>query len=209
VSKRIVSVQGLVDLLVSAEGGPITSDRIAELLGEVEIEEGSLRPWIRYADDHYTRNLLHRDRWFDIMTLCWKPGQGTPVHTHNGQLGWAKVLRGQIECTEYTWRGCDRPENQNVAGLDCLAGGNQVKLDAHPAAIAVPGGPVNRVTKQVTIHSLGNPAGQSESSVSLHVYSLPFDSCVSFDLARGRCSRRELRFDSAREGYAVALRDPA
>ncbi|MCG3134025.1 MAG: hypothetical protein HMLKMBBP_01295 [Planctomycetes bacterium] len=203
---RTVSVEGVVDLLRGAEGAPITSDRIADLLSEVEIDEGSLRPFVRFADDHYTRNLIHRDRWFDIMTLCWAPGQGTPVHTHNGQLGWAKVLRGAIECVEYAWKGCDRPENQNVAGLDCLAGGNQVKLDARPKLVCTPGGAVNRVTRQVTIHSLGNPAGSAERAVSLHVYSLPFDSCVSFDLARGSCFRRDLRFDSAREGYDVPLR---
>lgn len=201
-----MTVAGLVDLLRAAEGAPITSDRIAELLGEVEIDSGSLRPYVRFADDHYARNLIHRDRWFDVMTLCWRPGQGTPVHTHNGQLGWATVLRGALECVEYAWRGCDRPENQNVAGLDCLAGGNQVKLDPRAPLVCTPGGAVNRVTRQVTIHSLGVPAACTEETVSLHVYSLPFDSCVSFDLARGTCFRRDLRFDTAPEGYDVALR---
>lgn len=205
-SPRTVSIEGLVDLLRGAEGAAITSDRIADLLADVEVAEGALRPFVRYADDHYTRNLIHRDRWFDVMTLCWKPGQGTPVHTHNGQLGWAKVLRGALDCVEYGWRGCDRPENQDVAGLDCLAGGMQVKLDAKPAVTCVPGGGVNRVTKKITIHSLAVPQGCNEPTVSLHVYSLPFDSCVSFDMARGQCFRRDLRFDSARDGYQVPLR---
>lgn len=198
-----------VDRLRAAEGAPITSERIADLLMDVELSEAGLRPYVGFADDHYTRHLIHRDRWFDVMALCWKPGQGTPVHTHNGQLGWAKVIRGAIECTEYAYLGCDRPENQNVVGMDCLAGGNQVKLDAHPAVVCTPGGAVNRVTRQITIHSLGNPAGQSEGAVSLHIYSLPFDSCVSFDLARGACWRRDLSFDSKPDGYDVAIRADA
>lgn len=204
-ARTVVSIDGLVDRLRAAEDGPITSDRIAEILDAIDVDEGSLRPFVRWADDHYTRNLIHRDRWFDVMTLCWNPGQGTPVHTHNGQLGWAKVLRGQIECTEYAWMGCDRPENQNVAGLDCLAGGAQVKLRANPTVVAVPGDAPSRVTRQVTIHAIGAPHG-GERSVSLHVYSLPFDSCVTFDLARGACWRRDLRFDSRRDGYDVPLR---
>jgi cysteine dioxygenase len=203
---RKLSVQQLVELLRSAEGAPITSDRIAELLGEVEVDEDSIRSFVRYSDDHYTRNLIHRDRWFDVMTLCWRPGQGTPVHTHNGQLGWAKVLRGAIECTEYAWLGCDRPENQDVAGMDCLAGGGQVKLQAHDPVVCVPGGHVNRVTRKVTIHSLGVPKDCREECVSLHIYSLPFDSCVTFDLARGTCWRRDLAFDSVREGYVAPQR---
>ena len=202
---RSVSVDGLVDLLRSAEGGPITSDRIAELMSGVEVEETSLRPFVRFADDHYTRNLIHRDKWFDVMTLCWTPGQGTPVHTHNGQLGWAKVVRGALECVEYAWLGCDRPENQNVSGIDCLAGGAQVKLEAHAPLVCTPGGAVNRVTRKVTIHSLGAPR-EGERTVSIHVYSLPFDSCVTFDMARGACYRRDLAFDSRRDGYDVPLR---
>lgn len=205
-ARRTVSVEGLVDLLRSAESAPITSDAIAEILSEVDVDEAALAPFVGFADDHYARHLIHRDRWFDVMTLCWKPGQGTPVHTHNGQLGWAKVLRGALECVEYAWLGCDRPENQDVAGMDCLAGGAQVKLEAHAPVVAVPGGAINRVTRKVTIHSLGVPVGCDEPSVSLHVYSLPFDSCVTFDVARGACWRRELRFDTARPGYDVALR---
>lgn len=203
---RPVTVQGLIELLRGAEGAPITSDRIAGLLAEVEVAESDLRPYVAYCDDHYTRHLIHRDRWFDVMTICWQPGQGTPVHTHNGQLGWAKVLRGALECVEYRWLGCDRPENQDVSGMDCLAGGHQVKLEPHAPAVLVPGGDVNRVTRKVTIHSLGVPQGCAERTVSLHVYSLPFDSCVTFDLARGQCFRRDLRFDSAPRGYEVPLR---
>jgi cysteine dioxygenase len=65
---------------------------------------------------------------------------------------------------------------------------------------------MNRVTRQVTIHSLEAPRDAGERVISLHVYSLPFDSCVVFDVARGRCERRELAFDSAPDGYSVRLR---
>jgi cysteine dioxygenase len=140
------------------------------------------------------------------MVLCWKPGQGTPIHTHNGQLGWAFTTRGALECVEYRYMGCDRPENQNVAGLDCLAGGMRVKLDRTSATLCTPGGGVSRVTRQVTIHALAVPADCKEKVISFHVYSLPFDSCVVFDVAQGRCRRRDLAFDSAPAGYSVRMR---
>jgi cysteine dioxygenase len=205
-AKRVVSVAGLVDELRKTEGAPITSDLVASVMTGVSIDEKTLRPYVRFADDHYTRNLIHRDAHFDIMVLCWKPGQGTPIHTHNGQLGWAFTTRGALDCVEYRWMGCDRPENQNVAGLDCLAGGRQVKLERTESTLCTPGGGVSRVTKQVTIHSLTVPPGSKEDVVSFHVYSLPFDSCVMFDVAQGQCRRKELSFDSAPEGYAVRMR---
>lgn len=201
-----VSVGHLVDLLRKAEGAPITSSRIADLLGSVRLDPATLKPFVRHADDHYMRHLVHRDALFDIMAICWLPGQGTPIHSHNGQLGWAFAVQGAIECTEYAWRGCDRPENQNVAGMDCLAGGMKVQLDEQRTLRCERDGELNIVDKQVTIHSLRVPDGCDEPVVSLHVYSLPFDSCVVFDVARGGCQRRELVFDSAPDGYDVRLR---
>ena len=205
-AKRVVSVSTLVDELKRTEGAPITSDRIAQVMTDVTLDEKTLRPFVRFAGDHYTRNLVHRDALFDIMVLCWKPGQGTPIHTHNGQLGWAFTTRGALECVEYRYMGCDRPQNQDVSGIDCLAGGMQVKLDRAGETLCTPGGAVNRVTKQVTIHSLTVPQDCKENVVSLHVYSLPFDSCVVFDVAQGQCRRKELAFDSAPHGYVVRMR---
>src|SRR5262245_18349955 len=155
--KRVVSVAGVVDELRKSEGAPITSERISEVLADVTLDEKTLRPFIRWADDHYTRSLVHRDKHFDVMVICWRPGQGTPIHTHNGQLGWAFTTRGALECVEYKWLGCARPENQNVSGIDCLAGGMQVKLEPTAKLLATPDGPMNRVTRQVTIHALTVP----------------------------------------------------
>ncbi len=203
---RTVSIEALVDLLRKAEGEAVTSSRIADLLTSVRLERRSVERYVRHGSDHYMRHLIHRDRLFDIMTICWLPGQGTPVHTHNGQLGWAFTVQGAIECTEYLWRGCDRPQNQNVAGLDCLAGGMRVQLDPQRTIRCEPGHGLNVVDKQVTIHSLTVPKDCDEPVVSLHVYSLPFDSCVVFDVAKGRCERKELQFDSAPDGYEVRVR---
>jgi cysteine dioxygenase len=204
--KRTVTVASLVDELRKTEGAPITSDRIASVMTDVALDEKSIRPYVRFAGDHYTRNLIHRDAHFDIMVLCWQPGQGTPIHTHNGQLGWAFTTRGELDCVEYAYRGCDRPENQNVSGIDCLAGGMQVKLDRAHSTLCTPGGDINLVTKQVTIHALTVPPDCKEPVVSFHVYSLPFDSCVVFDVAQGQCRRKELAFDSAPDGYVVRMR---
>jgi len=205
-AKKTVSIESFVDLLRSAEGAPISSPRIADLITSVRLDPTSVRRFVRHGDDHYMRHLIHRDALFDIMTICWLPGQGTPIHTHNGQLGWAFAVQGAIECTEYLWKGCDRPENQNVAGLDCLAGGMKVKLDPLRSITCTETDGLNIVDKQVTIHSLAVPPDCDEPVVSLHVYSLPFDSCVVFDVAEGRCTRKELAFDSAPDGYVVRTR---
>jgi hypothetical protein len=77
-----------------------------------------------------------------------------------------------------------------VVGID-VAGATEITLNS--AGCLRPGGPLNTVDKAQTIHRITNPG---ERAVSLHIYSLPIDSCVVFDLEAQRCWRRELGFDN-------------
>lgn len=58
--------------------------------------------------------------------------------------------------------------------------------------------PTDRITVagvQELLAGSRNPAGSRDVAVTLHVYSLPHDACLAFDLTRRRCERRELAFD--------------
>jgi hypothetical protein len=83
--------------------------------------------------------------------LCWQPGQGTPVHTHNGQLGWMVMDRGALEVQNYSWLGCNKPENQNVVGIDCLGGATEIHVKPTELSTCHPGGGVATVDKIQTI----------------------------------------------------------
>lgn len=195
---RIVSVDTLVEKLKLLESSPITTGSVLEVLADLQVEDPSIERYGRWSDERYTRHLIHRDELFEVLLLCWKPGQRTPVHTHNGQLGWATIARGTLEVVNYQWHGCDRPENQNVVGIDCLAGGQNVDVRPTGSARAVPGGPVATVTKQQSIHQILCPDDAREPSASLHIYSKPIDSLVGFDLEHRRCARRVLKYDTVR-----------
>jgi cysteine dioxygenase len=194
--KRVLTMSGFVEGLQGLEDDLITRDRVSEFLTGVEIESGSLRPYVNFSDARYTRNLAFRDELFEVMVLCWKPGQRTPVHTHNGQLGWTLVHRGHLEVVNFKWLGCNRPENQNVVGIDCLGGATDFDLQPLERIQCLPDGAVSTVDKLQTIHRMGIPDGGREASVSIHVYSRPFDSCIAFDLENKRCYRRQLHFDT-------------
>lgn len=193
---RLVPLDTLVQKLRALESSPITSGGVLELLEDCRVDDASVRRYAAWMDERYMRHLIYRDELFEVIMLCWKPGQRTPVHTHNGQLGWATVALGQLEVVNYQWHGCDRPGNQNVVGIDCLAGGSQVDVRPTVRARAAPGGPVATVTKQQSIHQILCPDDAGENSASIHIYSKPIDSCVAFDVEHGRCARRNLRYDT-------------
>lgn len=194
--KKLIGIDDFVERLRSIETGLITRDNVLDLCESVQIRDESLAPYMIWDDSFYTRNLIYRDPLFEVMTICWQPGQRTAVHTHNGQLCWMLTQRGSLRVVDYKWLGCDHPENQNVVGIDCLAGSDHIQLDAIREVDAITGGPVLTADKLQTIHQLFNDSHEKERAVSIHVYSRPIESCVAFDMEKHRCYRRELAYFS-------------
>jgi cysteine dioxygenase len=193
-SRKTVSVGGLVDTLRGFEAEPLTRDRLLGYFQETTVDRASLDPYVHFRSDLYTRNLIYRDDVIELMALCWQPGQRTVIHTHNGQMGWMSVEQGALAVVNYKWLGCNAADNQNVAGIDCLAGATELDLDRREVQECYPEGPVNTVDKVQTIHQV--VVQGREPVVSLHVYSRPIDSCVAFDVENHRCYRRQLSYYS-------------
>jgi len=203
--KRVISIGDFITSLTELERGVITRDSVLDLCDSVQISDASLSRYVMYDSSFYTRNLIYRDPLFEVMTICWEPDQRTAVHTHNGQLCWMITQRGALKVVDYKWLGCDHPENQNVVGLDCLAGSDHIELGRIREVDAFSGGPVLTADKLQTIHQLFNHGDRSERAVSIHIYSRPIDSCVAYDIENKRCYRRELSYFS-KDGEITAPR---
>jgi len=172
----------------------ITKPRIAEYMAAMPLKAEALKNYVWWRDSFYTRNLIYRDELFEVMTICWSPGQKTAIHTHNGQLGWMTVAQGEVVTHAYKHISCNASENQNVVHIDCLGGATELQLDKIGSQTCAQGTGMVTVDKLQTIHQIEN-AG-STGCISLHVYSKPFDSCVAFDLEKQRCYRRSLSYFS-------------
>jgi cysteine dioxygenase len=191
---RNIAIGDFVETLRSFETDPITRDRVLEFCQENEVDPHTLDRYVHFRRDMYTRNLIYRDDLLEVMAVCWQPGQRTVIHTHNGQLGWMAVPQGHLAVVNYKWLGCNASQNQNVAGMDCLAGATELDLQRVEIQESFPGGPVNTVDKEQTIHQV--VVQGKEPVVSVHIYSRPIDSCVAFDMQTRRCYRRVLQYYS-------------
>jgi cysteine dioxygenase len=185
-------VEGLRELEIDL----ITKTRVLEYLSETHLHSSAFEPYVHWNDCFYTRNLIYRDDLFEVLALCWRPGQKTPIHSHNGQLGWMITVQGEVRVQEYRYLRCSTPENRNVVGLDCLAGGHGVELEGLHTMTSIADGKVATVDKTHTIHQIENAETSKYGSVTLHIYSKPIDSCVAFDLRTHRCGRRSLHYYS-------------
>ncbi len=196
ISPLYTTVEDLVANLVALKRDPITSDIVSKCLDGSPVRLAALKDYIWWRDEFYTRNLIYRDELFEVMTICWKPGQKTPIHTHNGQLGWMTVPQGEVVVENYHHERCNAAENQNVVNIDCLGGATEIHLERVGSLQCNDSSGVALVSKLQSIHRIVNNEGSDEGCVSLHIYSKPFDSCITFDLERQRCFRRTLSYFS-------------
>jgi cysteine dioxygenase len=193
-----VSLDRFVHEIETMSAGLVTKQAIADLLTRYRIADRDLVPYRTWNPDRHTRNLIFRNRMIEVMLICWQPGAITPLHTHNGQLGWMVVTEGTIVVENYRQVRCNRPENQQVAGIDCIAGATEIEMELLDREVVEPWSAVNTVDKNQTIHRILNPSGQP--AVSLHIDSQPIDSCVVFDMENQTCRRRELAYDMEGDG---------
>lgn len=195
-SPAAVTAELFVDGIRRLSEGIITKQKIYDYLISYEIRRDELAGYEQWLPDRHTRNKIFRNEMIEVMLICWPIGAVTPLHTHNGQLGWMTMLEGKLTVENYRKVNCNRPENQQVVGMDCLAGASAIEMEHLENELAIPGGPLNTVDKVQTIHRIRNLEAWNERAMSMHVYSRPIDSCVVFDMDAQRCFRRDLKYDN-------------
>ena len=184
--------------LKALEKGPITTARVSDFVADMLPSADALAPYVLWSRERYTRNLIYRDSWFEVLALCWLPGQRTPIHSHNGQLGWLTVVQGELCCCSYRFVRSDRDENKATSrsGYDAISV-RPVEVERLDSATFEADRRVAVVDRQQTTHEIENLEKSRYGSVSLHIYSKPIDSCVLFDETSRCCERRRLQYYSA------------
>ena len=58
-----------------------------------------------FKENHYARHLVFRSSNVEILVVCWRPGQGSPIHGHGASDGLMIILEGEITNTSYLPNG--------------------------------------------------------------------------------------------------------
>lgn len=191
-----VTAEEFIEGIERLSRGVITKRGIYDYLASFEIRPEDLARFKNWLPDRHTRNKIFRNEMMEVMLICWPVGAVTPLHTHNGQLGWMTMIDGKLLVENYHKARCNASENEQVVGIDCLGGASEIVMETVGTELAIPGGPINTVDKTQTIHRIINRAEWNERAVSMHIYSRPIDSCIVFDMEAQRCFRRDLTYDN-------------
>jgi hypothetical protein len=176
-----VSIQHLVEELRKFPADAFTGiETIRRFLQETPVSAESIKPYLLWDGQHYTRNLIDKTPLYELIAICWEVGQASSVHNHRDQNCWMAVPIGRLQVENY-----HLVQQDLDAGSCTLEPTDLVEMNiGHPCAVD-PADPVHRVL---------NPREFNARAVSLHVYSRPFDSCVVYSPEQGTCGEIKLHY---------------
>src|SRR3981081_624493 len=87
------SLTSLVAALEALSSTP-RLEQIYAWLENARITKEELRPYLGFKEGNYWRHRVCRNEFVEMLVLCWRPGQRTPIHDHNGSHGGVKVCEG-------------------------------------------------------------------------------------------------------------------
>ena len=76
-------LSNLVDWLDSIDRRPGLDELDSKLIS-TEVNIPALKSCIGYAEDGYQRNVIKKTEHYELVAICWTPGQLTPIHDHVG-----------------------------------------------------------------------------------------------------------------------------
>lgn len=145
---------GLQDLVqwLSALGRVPTLEELNELLYAADIADDEVLPFRQFKPSTYARHRLMRNQFAELLVLCWRPGQRSPIHDHNGSHGAVRIHEGVL------W--------ESTFNLD------EGKVLRYRSAREMGRGGVTGAGVE-DIHQLGNPEVSGQDLVTLHIYAPP------------------------------------
>jgi cysteine dioxygenase len=158
----VFSLASLVETLEGLKARPALA-RVDEWMQSVEVSREELRPYVGFKEGTYARHRVFICEHAELLVLCWRPGQRTPIHDHAGSFGAVRVLEGFMWETLF--------EMDSTEGL--LYKSAREWTPGHVTGADIP-----------DIHQLGNPDVSGVGLITLHLYSPPLTSLNVYKVGR-------------------------
>src|SRR5262245_2805908 len=73
-----------------------TTETSLTMLADTPADPESLFSYLTWNQQHYTRNLIDKTELYELVAICWEPGQVSSVHNHRDQNCWMAAPIGKL-----------------------------------------------------------------------------------------------------------------
>lgn len=154
-------------------------------LKEHPVDVRSPQPYLFFSKKFYTRNLIFKNDLFELMALCWQPGQVSRIHNHSGQNCWMAIPFGKLQIQDFQL-------------LESDLATNFCRIEPAKAFVIDSRVPVAEVDAGIPVHQVSNLDKFQTCSVSLHIYSKPFERCLVYTPRKNLVEEVNLYYTSIR-----------
>jgi cysteine dioxygenase len=164
----ITSLQQLIDTLDECD-----PQDYVKVASKMNIPKKDFEDYIFWNDDSYARNCIERTEVYELILICWKPGDKTAVHGHDDQKCWVYQVDGAIHE--------ERFKEKDGALVSC-----------HNMPLTP--GKLSYMEDNMGFHCIDNRS--NENAMSLHLYISPIDHCQVFNSKEDKFCEKKLKYDS-------------
>ncbi|HEY5552582.1 MAG TPA: cysteine dioxygenase family protein [Opitutaceae bacterium] len=140
-------------------------ETLRDLLGASNVSLDDLKPYVCFKDEAYQRVLICSGEQYEMLVVCWKSGQRSPIHDHAGSTCCFRVMQGVCTETVFDFSPCGQVVARDSKNL--LAG--------YIAA-----------SQDTDTHQVSNLQTPGQDLVTLHIYSPPLQAMRKYSLTGER-----------------------
>ena len=135
---------------------------LSQLLSKLELTRNDIAPACVFGAGGYRRNTIRKTAWFELLALCWRSADRTPIHDHAGVSCAFRIVEG--EGTEIRFR-------KTPSGLICPT----ESVTMQPGYICA--------AADADIHEVANMQAPGTDLITLHIYSPPIRKMNVYEFA--------------------------
>ena len=148
------------------------SDDYVVIAKNIDISIAEFKKYISWDPEVYTRNCIEHNEDFELILICWKSGDETPIHGHDNQRCWVYQVAGEM--TEERFKEDDEGQ---------LIKEHEMKLTQ---------GKLTYMHDSMGYHTLSNST--SENAITLHLYMKPVYQCEVFNEEKQKFETAEMNY---------------
>lgn len=175
---QVKSLNGLIKSLECSN-----AEDYVQIAKNMNIPIEDFEKYIHWKEDGYSRNCIVHNEDYELILICWKNGDSTPIHGHDKQNCWVYQVDGQLIEKRFT-------KNNTGEMIET----NQLHLSP---------GKLCYMHDDMGYHTLENTSGQS--AMTLHLYMKPILKCAIFNDDQGVFVEKELSYYSVNGELQNAL----
>jgi cysteine dioxygenase len=126
--------------------------KLTELLKGIKVSRADVAPACNFGEAGYRRNRIAGSEHYELLALCWRSGDRTPIHDHQGVSCAFKVVEGTGTEIRFAPTG---------SGLICPV----ATIPMEPGYVCC--------ADDADIHEVANFQARGNDLITLHIYSPP------------------------------------